>query len=189
VARDRDAPAAVPVTLWSRFANAPPQEFERARWRIAAGIAGFVVVSLGFEPMGRRLGLGPSGGERERGGARENGSAAAATRALAAIARRAQAGRARLGVEADVLARRGHARALSRALPDGAYLTELQFEKATLRITGLTRDAPSLIAPLERSGHLADVHFLAPTTRNSDGSLFRFNIEARVEPRLELTEN
>jgi general secretion pathway protein L len=78
---------------------------------------------------------------------------------------------------------------LSRALPDTAYLTELHLDNTTLRMIGLTSDAPSLIAPLQRSGHLNDVHFFAPTTRGPDGSLFRFHIEAQVVPRLEVTEN
>jgi len=72
--------------------------------------------------------------------------------------------------------------ALARALPDSAYLTELTLDRAVLRIVGLTTDAPSLIAPLERSGHLSDVHFFAPATRAADGRHFRFSIEARVEP-------
>jgi general secretion pathway protein L len=78
---------------------------------------------------------------------------------------------------------------LSRALPDAAYLTELRLENSTLRVIGLTRDAPSLIGPLERSGHLTAVHFFAPTTRGPDGSLFKFHIEAQVVPRLEIAEN
>jgi general secretion pathway protein L len=72
--------------------------------------------------------------------------------------------------------------ALARALPDSAFLTEFTLERAALRIVGLTTDAPSLIAPLERSGHLSDVHFFAPATRAADGKHFRFSIEARVEP-------
>jgi general secretion pathway protein L len=79
--------------------------------------------------------------------------------------------------------------ALSRALPDAAYLTELHLDNTTLRMIGLASDAPSLIAPLERSGHFTDVHFFAPTTRGPDGSLFRFHIEARVVPRLDVMEN
>jgi general secretion pathway protein L len=77
--------------------------------------------------------------------------------------------------------------AVSRALPDAAYLTELHLEGVTLRLIGLTRDPPSLIAPLEQSGHLADVHFFAPTTREADGAQFRFHIEARVKPHYTVT--
>ena len=76
--------------------------------------------------------------------------------------------------------------ALSRALPDTSYLTEMNMDGSTLRITGLAGDAPSLIAPLERSGHFKDVHFFAPTTRNADGGRFVFHIEARVEPHVRI---
>jgi general secretion pathway protein L len=79
--------------------------------------------------------------------------------------------------------------ALSRALPDGAYLTELRLENTTLRIIGLANDAPSLIAPLEHSGHLTDVHFFAPTTHGPNDTLSRFNIEARVEPHFKIAED
>jgi general secretion pathway protein L len=72
--------------------------------------------------------------------------------------------------------------ALSRALPDSAYLTELSVQSTTLRIVGLTTDAPPLIASLEHSGSLTGVRFFAPTTREPDGKHFRFHIEGHVEP-------
>jgi general secretion pathway protein L len=189
VARERDAPAAPPVTLWSRFANAPQEELEHACLRIGAGIVGFVALSLGSSLWA----LASASAIREE---IENTAARAKAiqrqlqpvrtpQSLAALKPEERAWVSKQASSPAVIM----LEALSRALPDGAYLTELQLEKATLRITGLTRDAPSLIAPLERSGHLADVHFLAPTTRSSDGALFRFNIEARVEPRLDLTGN
>lgn len=78
--------------------------------------------------------------------------------------------------------------ALSRALPDTAYLTEFSLQNVTLRIVGLTSDAPPLIASLERSGSLTDVHFFAPTTREQNGNHFRFHIEGRVEPQINLAE-
>jgi len=79
--------------------------------------------------------------------------------------------------------------ALSRALPESAYVNEIRLEKESLRITGLADDAPALLAPLERSEHMTDVHFFAPTTRGPDGKLFRFSIEARVEPHIRIGEN
>jgi general secretion pathway protein L len=72
--------------------------------------------------------------------------------------------------------------ALSRALPDSAYLTELSVQSTTLHIVGLTTDAPPLIASLEHSGSLTGVRFFAPTTREPDGKHFRFHIESHVEP-------
>ncbi len=71
--------------------------------------------------------------------------------------------------------------ALSRALPDSAYLTELQLENTTLRIIGLAADAPSLIAALEQSGQFSAVHFFAPTTKGQNNALYKFYIEARLE--------
>ncbi|HMH95853.1 MAG TPA: PilN domain-containing protein [Bradyrhizobium sp.] len=79
--------------------------------------------------------------------------------------------------------------ALSRALPESAYVTEIRLEKENLRIMGLADDAPGLLAPLERSEHMTDVHFFAPTVRGPDGKLFRFSIEARVEPRIKVGED
>jgi len=78
--------------------------------------------------------------------------------------------------------------ALSRALPDSAYLTEIRVENATLRMTGLADDAPGLLAPLEQSGHLTGVHFFAPTTRGPDGKSSRFSVEAHVEPSRKMAE-
>jgi general secretion pathway protein L len=78
--------------------------------------------------------------------------------------------------------------ALSRALPDSAYLTEFTLQNTTLRIVGLTTDAPPLIASLEHSGSLTGVHFFAPTTREQDGKHFRFHIEGRVEPHAIVAE-
>jgi general secretion pathway protein L len=77
---------------------------------------------------------------------------------------------------------------LSRALPDNAYLTEFTLQNTTLRIVGLTTDAPPLIASLEHSGSLTGVHFFAPTTREPDGKHFRFHIEGRIEPHAIVAE-
>ena len=78
--------------------------------------------------------------------------------------------------------------ALARTLPETAHLTELRLENATLRIIGLADNAPALLAPLEQSGHMTNVRFFAPTTRGPDGKLFRFHIEAQVEPHMRIAE-
>jgi general secretion pathway protein L len=78
--------------------------------------------------------------------------------------------------------------ALSRALPDNTYLTQLSLQNTTFHIVGLTADAPSLIAPLEHSHIFTDVHFFAPTTREPDGKHFRFYIEGRVQSDVKLAE-
>jgi len=71
---------------------------------------------------------------------------------------------------------------LSQVLPDHTYVTELHIEGDKLRLTGVTRDAPSLIGLIEQSHHFTSATFFAPTTRAPSDSGDRFNIEARIMP-------
>lgn len=71
---------------------------------------------------------------------------------------------------------------LSKIIPAGTYLGELQVEDQDLRITGFSDDAPALIGILESAGGLKDVHFAAPTTRDDATSRDRFEIVATIEP-------
>ena len=73
--------------------------------------------------------------------------------------------------------------ALTRAIPDSAYLTELHLHDKSIRINGLAADAPSLIAALERTHYFSTVHFFAPTVKSQNGGLYRFSIAARIAPR------
>jgi general secretion pathway protein L len=188
VARERGTQAAKAVALWSRFAGASGESFKQARRQIGAVIAAAPGVSLalilwaslsaaGIRQEDEELAARASTLQRQIG-ATDSGQS------LSALAPPERA----WVLKATALSTPVVLEALSRSLPDSAYLTEVDLQNMTLRIIGLASDAPSLIAPLERSGHLADVHFFAPTTRAQNGMLFRFNIEARVEPHAKITE-
>jgi general secretion pathway protein L len=69
--------------------------------------------------------------------------------------------------------------ALSRALPDNAYLTELEIQGATARMTGKSDEATALIAAIEAAPEYEDAGFAATTTRDADGGSESFTITAR----------
>jgi general secretion pathway protein L len=182
VAGERGADAAAAVTLWSRRADASDKSPERARRTAAALVVGMACVAAGVS-LWAFIAAGSADSEGEEVAARiavlqrqVQGALSPQSIAALAPAQRAWALKETSAVAVVVV------EALSRSLPDTSYLTELHLERATLRVVGLADDAPALIAPLERSGHLKDVHFFAPTTRGADGARFVFHIEARVEP-------
>jgi len=172
-----------PVVLWSRLADLTPDGATTMRRRLAVGVAVTVLLCLALSAWAFTS-------------ARSIGADSEATALRAkTLQRQIQGPRtAEALASASPAERLWHAREtspaamlvlerLSQALPDTAYLTELQLDRATLRMIGLATDAPVLIAPLEASKAFADVHFFAPTTRDADGSLFRFYIEARIAPQ------
>lgn len=175
-----------PVLLWSRSANAPAEALTRPRRAIAAGLAVVVATTAALSGWALSAGAGMSAEseelatrikalQRQIQGARTAGAKTAPSALEQAWAFRETAPSTVITLEA-----------LSRVLPDSAHLSELDIQGSTLRLIGLSDDAPSLIAPLEASGHLADVRFFAPTTRNPDGTEFRFHIEARIVPQVEV---
>ena len=72
--------------------------------------------------------------------------------------------------------------AVSQILPDDTYVTALEIEGDKVRITGVTRDAPPLIALMEQSNRFARATFFAPTTRSPSDKGERFHIEANIQP-------
>lgn len=176
------------IAIWSRSADASHENIESVRRLIGVGIAASVAAAVILSGWW----LTSASSMRH-----ESGDLAARSRTLqrqiqagatpASIASLPPAERARLFKDTSasgVIV----IEALSRVLPDAAYLTEMRLENAMLRIVGLASDAPALLAPLEQSGHLANVRFFAPTTRGPDGRLFRFHIEGRVEPRIRIED-
>ena len=71
---------------------------------------------------------------------------------------------------------------LSQILPDHTYVTELRIEDNKLRLTGVTKDAPSLISLIEQSGRFTRATFSAPTTQSPSEPGERFHIEAEIAP-------
>jgi Tfp pilus assembly protein PilN len=176
------------ITLWSRLADVSPEHLARTVRRVGVGVGAGVAASLALSlwAISSAASLGAESEEVEarlRTLQRQIQGPAGQSLTSLSPSERAWYTKETAPTVAIVL------EALSRALPDGAYLTELRLENATLRVIGLANDAPSLIAPLEHSGHLTDVHFFAPTTRGPKDTLFRFNIEAQVEPHFKIAED
>jgi general secretion pathway protein L len=71
---------------------------------------------------------------------------------------------------------------LSQALPDDTYLTELHVADGKLEITGVTREAASLIQIIEQTDQFKHATFFAPTTRAPQEIGEQFHIEAQIEP-------
>jgi general secretion pathway protein L len=192
VARGSDTEAADKtagsVTLWSRLVDTSPERLGSLVRAIGIGIAASVTVSLLLGSWAL-LSAAAIRDESEEVAARSRVlQRQVQTGRSAPTASIPPAERAWLLKEtsiSSVILIEG----LSRALPDSAYVSEIRLEKESLRITGLAGDAPALLAPLERSDHLTDVHFFAPTARGPDGKLFRFSIEAHVEPRIKIGED
>jgi general secretion pathway protein L len=191
VARGLDTEGGVlaPVTLWSRLTDASPERLAGFAQAIGVVIAASVALSLVVAAWA----LVSTASIR-----RESDDIAARSKVLQ---RQVQAGRTASSLAAMPPLERVWLlkstsissviliEALSRALPDSAYVNEIRLEKDSLRIMGLAEDVPALLAPLERSEHMTDVHFVAPTARGPDGKLFRFSIEAHVEPRIKIGEH
>jgi general secretion pathway protein L len=177
-----DPPLVGPMTLWSQLSQASEASLQRVRTLLGATIAGALLLSLGVSAWAL-YSTGSLEQQLDAVRARERQVQAALTpQAVRALPPAQRAWVLKQTSPAAVLV----LEALSRALPDQAYVTELSLENGVIHITGFASDAPSLLVPLERSGFFSDVHFFAQTTRNAEGAQFVFHIQARVEPRLDL---
>jgi general secretion pathway protein L len=72
--------------------------------------------------------------------------------------------------------------ALTKAIPDDAYLTQLRLKGDVIEIAGVAADAASLIQRIEQSPPFSHAIFTAPTTRGAENKE-SFRIEAHVAAR------
>lgn len=70
--------------------------------------------------------------------------------------------------------------ALSRALPDDTYATQIEVDGDKVQVNGISHDAAALIPLMERSRHFIHATFVAPTVPVPNGGGERFHIEAQV---------
>lgn len=79
--------------------------------------------------------------------------------------------------------------ALSRSLPDTAYLDEFEIHDNEVRIVGKSADPTGLIGTLESTPEFEDVRFSAPTTREDGQTLGTFSIVGKVQGAPQHAEN
>ena len=72
--------------------------------------------------------------------------------------------------------------ALTQALPDNTWLTELRLSEGRMRMTGTSQNVPGLVPLIEASPTFAQATFFAPTARLPGGQGDRFHLEARLLP-------
>jgi general secretion pathway protein L len=72
--------------------------------------------------------------------------------------------------------------ALTNALPDGTYLSDLTLKDGDLTIDGQSSNAAKLIDVLSGTQHFHNPRFVAPVTRAISGSADLFSIRATVVP-------
>jgi general secretion pathway protein L len=170
------------ITLWSRLADISPEQRSFIRRRIGIGIAAAIAASVGLTLSAMISASHLSGATADVTARidtlRRHLHSSLMLRSAASLPPNEREWYDKETSPSVVVV----LEALSRALPDSAYLTELSMDNTKLQIVGLAKDAPSLIAPLEHSGALTGVHFFSPTTREPDGTHFRFHIEGQAEP-------
>ena len=180
--------AAKAVTLWSRLVDISPEKQTRMRRNIGVAIAATVGASLCVSAWAI-VSAETIRGMSEEVAARTDTLRRQAQAPLTLQSSASLPANQRAWYEKEASPSATIVlEALSRALPDTAHLTELSLQGATLRIAGLSADAPSLLAPLEHSGCLTNLRFSAPTVREPDGGHFSFHIDGRVESCVKLPE-
>lgn len=70
--------------------------------------------------------------------------------------------------------------ALTKALPAGSWLTDIQFDSGKVHIQGYSHAASDLISQLDRSRYFTGAQFNAPLVRNDADGTERFDLSAGV---------
>ncbi len=76
--------------------------------------------------------------------------------------------------------------ALSRALPDDAFLERIELRNGVITFSGKAQSVAGLIGPLEAVRHFEQVQFAAPTTRKEGEPREEFSLSVRLKPALSL---
>ena len=69
---------------------------------------------------------------------------------------------------------------LTKRIPDGTWLTYLQYKEGNLQVRGESPDASSLIALVEASSVFRNTRFVSPVTRNTASNTDRFQLAMDV---------
>jgi len=72
--------------------------------------------------------------------------------------------------------------ALSNALPDDTWLTELQVVDGLVRVSGVSQSVADLVPSVQNAPIFADSTFFSPTTRLANGQGDSFHLQMRLVP-------
>jgi general secretion pathway protein L len=166
-----------PIEILSRRSGALAR---RARWRGALAAALAVSLVAGLAALVAEATLGAHWQEEI------DSQTAVLARGRAALLRREHAADDPASRELDARKRATPAavvtlEALSRAIPDEAYLTQLRLTGDKIEIAGVGANAALLIRHIEQSPYFSHATFSAPTTRGADDRE-SFRIAAHVAP-------
>jgi general secretion pathway protein L len=73
--------------------------------------------------------------------------------------------------------------ALTRLVPNDAWLDSLDYEDHQLTVVGRGASVPPIVEALERSGIFSNVNFASPTQHDAVAKIDTFSISASVQPR------
>ena len=73
--------------------------------------------------------------------------------------------------------------ALTRLVPNDAWLETLDYEGRQLTVVGHGASVPPIVEALEKSGVFSDVNFASPTQHDAVAKVDAFSISASVQPK------